>query len=1555
MDTIRVLLFGLPQVERNGKVITIPRKKGMALLAYLLVSPRFHSRGTLAAFLWPGYDTASARGSLRREISRLKSLIGSDFLVIEREQVGLAPGTSYWLDVDEFQQLLEQVRAHGHPSGELCETCQAALNRAVDLYRDDFLAGFSLPDSVEFEDWQFFQAESLKRDYAGALQLLIAWHSSLSEYEVAIDFARRWLALDQLNEEAHRWLMKLYSWSGNHVAALRQYRDCELLLKRELGISPDEETLELYNAIKNRSLAKPPTQERAGAMPAPIQPEQRYVQEKLLDSGGQGEVYLGRDRITGQQVVIKRLKPELVAHEFSIVDRLKNEGEALRKLDHPNIVKFIDAFEAEGRYHLVMEYVPGGSLRKLLNQQPQLPLDRVLAIGVELADAMSRTHHLNIIHRDLKPENVLLSEDGSPRLMDFGVARLLQAGLHLTQTGALVGSPAYMSPEAVRGEVIDARSDIWSFGVLLFEMLTGQLPFQGEQLTPVLLSILNDPLPEISRLRPDAPQALIDLIRRMTEKERAARIPSMRQVAAALDLIRMGLETGQIEVKVDTPAAAGTFVERSRSTTKTPFPILDWEADPRTPRFVSRETELLQLDRYLNMALEGRGQVVFVTGEPGQGKTMLLREFSRRAQAVHPRLVAAGGTCNAYSGVGDPYLPFRQILELLTGNLESRPLIGAVSHHEVHRLRSVFPIALRALLETAPELLDIFVSSQSLARRVDAILPAHEGWAMQFREWIEKRGQLFAEQNLQQTALFEQYTRMIHQLAHQVPLLLVLDDLQWADQGSINLLFSLGKRLTNHQILIVCAYRSNEVVTGQDTRPHPLLPVVQELQRAYGQLIVDLDQAQGLDFVNELLDTEPNLLDANFRQVLYKQTGGHPLFTIELLRGMVDRGDLYQDEQGRWVAGPSLDWETLPARVEGAIGERITRLPAQLQQLLQTASVEGEEFTAEVVATVLGLPDREVVRHLSGDLDKTHHLVGVLGTRRAGDRRMSRYRFRHNLIQRYLYQRLDEVERAYQHEAVGNALEALFKEESGQVAVHLAWHFEAAGMPQRAYQYLCAAGDKSRRSAAYAEAIHLYKAALRVWPDVDRGEKARLLRKLGICEWVYGNLQDALGAFEAACPLFEEVGDRIAMGDVQRLIGRIFWEMGNRKESLRHYHLGLQILQREPESVELAWAISSISQMHMLAAEHAEAIAWGERAVALAERLQAEPVIIHALTNIGTAYMNTGNVARGQPLLEESIRRAVEINFTFDACRAYVNLGEGLSGLGYYEAARKVLKELHERAIQWQVRLFAGSSIVELMRVDWYTGRWREALQHREEFLQWKETLETSAYVETIWRAVLGFQENDLGRFEKALQALEPGLEALRSFDEIQLQAPFLQQLGRAYMGLGRVEDAAHVVQELVDDLNQAPPHADIFTSLPLLYLVYWFLGSDLPDAVEQAQAMIRKLDQAYEQIKTELILAAALEAKGKLCLHVNDPPSAAEKLQQAADLWRKLTRPFDQARCLYTLSLALESQGKTAEAAGAIEAASRLIGGLADELDDPELRASFLNTPFTRQILAQP
>ena len=260
----------------------------------------------------------------------------------------------------------------------------------------------------------------------------------------------------------------------------------------------------------------------------------RQPDANVLGRGGMGTVYRGEDVQSGQPVAIKQLHPDFRRNQPETVQRFIREGEALRQLNHPNIVKLLEAVETADHHYLIMEYVPGGSLQDLLDEKRPLPLAQITQIGLELADALTRAHHLGIIHRDLKPANVLLAEDGTPRLTDFGIARVGD-GRELTQTGEIVGTVSYLSPEACEGQTLDARTDIWSFGVMLFEMVGGERPFTGDTLTAVLTAILTQPVPDLNQHRPHLPGTLVRLIERMLTKDREQRMGSIRQVAFELE------------------------------------------------------------------------------------------------------------------------------------------------------------------------------------------------------------------------------------------------------------------------------------------------------------------------------------------------------------------------------------------------------------------------------------------------------------------------------------------------------------------------------------------------------------------------------------------------------------------------------------------------------------------------------------------------------------------------------------------------------------------------------------------------------------------------------------------------------------------------------------------------------------------------------------------------------------------------------------------------------------------------------------------------------------
>jgi tRNA A-37 threonylcarbamoyl transferase component Bud32 len=279
----------------------------------------------------------------------------------------------------------------------------------------------------------------------------------------------------------------------------------------------------------------------------------RYEIEDLVGTGGMSSVYRARDTVLGRRVAIKILH-EHHSSDDEYVERFRREARAIARLNHPNIVTIIDRGEFEGRQFIVFEHVPGDNLKDLLRRQGPLPVADAVAIAHQVARGLAFAHEHGIVHRDVKPQNVILDESGSPKVTDFGIARSLDPKEGLTDSGTLLGTSDYMAPEQARGMRVDERSDQYSLGVLLYELLTGEVPYPAETFMAAAMRHVNDPVPSVRERRPDVPLDIDAVVARAMAKDPGERFSSTVAMAAALEaaLAETDGETGVLPV---TPSA----------------------------------------------------------------------------------------------------------------------------------------------------------------------------------------------------------------------------------------------------------------------------------------------------------------------------------------------------------------------------------------------------------------------------------------------------------------------------------------------------------------------------------------------------------------------------------------------------------------------------------------------------------------------------------------------------------------------------------------------------------------------------------------------------------------------------------------------------------------------------------------------------------------------------------------------------------------------------------------------------------------------------------------
>jgi DNA-binding SARP family transcriptional activator len=279
MTQFTLNFLGSPQFEVDNRPIEISRRKAVALLAYLAVTGQAHSREALAALLWPEASERRARAGLRSALWELNKTPVAAWLHVDGETIALPPADAVIIDAVRFRALLTTPEAHDHPHTEICADCLPAVTTAVSLYQADFMAGFTLPDAPAFDEWQFFEADDLRALLVRALERLLRFHSKAGDWDQAIAYGRRLIALDPLHEPAQYALMQLYARSGQQAAALRQYQRHQETMAAELGLEPSAEMTALQEQIRSGAwpqrearqppIVPPPAAGRPAPQPAP--------------------------------------------------------------------------------------------------------------------------------------------------------------------------------------------------------------------------------------------------------------------------------------------------------------------------------------------------------------------------------------------------------------------------------------------------------------------------------------------------------------------------------------------------------------------------------------------------------------------------------------------------------------------------------------------------------------------------------------------------------------------------------------------------------------------------------------------------------------------------------------------------------------------------------------------------------------------------------------------------------------------------------------------------------------------------------------------------------------------------------------------------------------------------------------------------------------------------------------------------------------------------------------------------------------------------------------
>ena len=1144
----------------------------------------------------------------------------------------------------------------------------------------------------------------------------------------------------------------------------------------------------------------------------------RYAVLKKLGEGGKGIVFKARDTVLNRVVAIKMLKSVVQAEEA--YSRFMREAQAVAKLNHPNIVSIYDIGKEEDKQFFILEFVDGMSLHALMKTYPEGKCDiqTTLRISMDICSALQYAHAQGVLHRDIKPENILITEEGTAKLMDFGLAKMLGQP-SITQDGIIVGTVAYVAPEIALGKGADVRSDLYSLGAVLYEAVTGKPPFLGEDPVKIIFSHIHDHPISPSRLNPKIPQTLAECIMKLLEKEPSKRYQTSADLLEALREIAEGF-------------LREALVPSHKPSIIVPAPR---PSAAKEIQLVDRVGEMTLLREAVDRAVRNEGGVVFLHGEAGIGKTRLARELGAYARLRGMQVLR--GRCPALFRM-DGVPPFVLWNEVIKDYLQF------CTPEQLYRVIGFYPSEVSKL---APE----------IKQKIGAIPQS-----------------LPISPDQERDRLFEAVSQLITNISKEAPLLVVLDDLQWTDQSSLLLLHYLARGAETAPLVLLGTYRDTDI----DQR-HPLSPVLTELNRErlfQSVLLKRMSPEEVSEMIKQILEQDE--VPREFSKLVYEKTRGNPFFVEEVMKSLKEEEVIYREEN-KWKMQEVSRIE-FPETVKSVLKARISRLDEECQNVLTMASFIGNDFTFDALCGVTVVEEDKLLemmeRMLKTGLVKEKVVRGE-----------DVYSFADVMVRDVVHEGVSHLRHRRLHGAVGHALERVY---AGKIDDHyseLALHFLESGDKDKALDYFLKAAERAQKVYAHGEAFSYLQHALELLEEKGDGleQKVQTIEKLGDLKAWMGELDAGMEYWGKALTLWDQLRHKKNVVRLHAKMASLLWQgMGDKDKASEHHHMALQLLENEPESLELASLYEDISHMLWRTGQTEEALSFAQKAFPLAERLKAYEVLAGCYTNLGVLSVKSGEPEKASRYYKQGLKIALENNLPGHAIVLYNNLCDLYSGTGDFQKVFEIAKEGSELARK--VGSLSGLAWIDLMLAASYAfmGEMQKAVSMLEDILTLDKRIKNVSHLAYVMWA-LGEVHRWLGEWDKSLKYLMEARDIAKKVGEYQSSGSSALYLGELFMEMEDYVEAEKYLDESCSVYEQAADaDARITLAFPALSRLYLKKGE-----FEKANEIIEETYEYATKTRNRLTLPYAEMLKAMLFREQKNWEQAEQHFEKSLQGYRAI------------------------------------------------------------------